>query len=121
VIRAKVDENLPEEFAAALRRAGHDACSVREQNMGGSPDADLAATCLREGRALFTLDLDFAGIRAYPPADYSGLVVLRVRSQARAHVLEVLQSLLSVLPDETLPGRLWIVEDGRVRISEEPH
>ena len=117
MIRAKVDENLPEEFAVVLRQAGHDACTVRDQGLGGSPDLDLASICRREGRVLFTLDLDFADTRAFPPAEFPGLVVLRLGSQDRGHVLSVLQGFLGVLAAEPLPGRLWIVEEGRVRIS----
>lgn len=40
----------------------------------------------RETRALITLDQDSGDIRAYPPGDYSGLVVLRLRRQDRRHV-----------------------------------
>ena len=78
-MRFKVDENLPIEVAEALRQAGHDAATVLEQHYGGSADARLAALCQRESRILVTLDMDFADIRAYPPAEFPGLVVLRLR------------------------------------------
>lgn len=78
-MRFKTDENLPEESAAVLREAGHDAHTVREQTLGGHPDDDVAAVCKREQRALVTLDLDFSDIRSYPPEELEGLIVLRVR------------------------------------------
>lgn len=63
-----------------------------------------------------TLDLDFADIRTYPPDQYSGLIVLRLSSQSRAHVLRVLQNLISILSQESVEGRLWIVDEVAVRI-----
>ena len=114
----KVDENLPTESAELLRGAGHDALTVADQQMGGQPDPDLASFCQREGRAVVTLDLHFADIRAYPPADYPGIIVLRLARLDRQRVLSVMQRLLPVFKQEPLSGRLWIVGEASVRIRE---
>ena len=45
--------------------------------LDGAPDSYISIVCRREKRALITLDTDFADIRAYPPQDFSGLIVLR--------------------------------------------
>jgi predicted nuclease of predicted toxin-antitoxin system len=66
-MRFKVDENLPQEVAAVLRSAGHDALTLLDQGAAGSPDAVLATLLQRERRALLTLDLGFGDIRLYPP------------------------------------------------------
>jgi predicted nuclease of predicted toxin-antitoxin system len=76
-MKFKTDENLPMEVAALLNRHGHDAVRVDEQGLAGVADAGVAAVCLVEQRAIVTLDLDFADIRAYPPENYSGIIVLR--------------------------------------------
>ena len=70
-MRIKLDENLPDGAADVLRAAGHDAVTVLDQGMGGGVDPVIAEVCKRESRALVTLDLDFADIRAYAPASYS--------------------------------------------------
>lgn len=62
-MKFKVDENLPIEVAELLQESGHDAVTVLDQHMGGQEDTTLAAVCLREGRTIITLDLDFADIR----------------------------------------------------------
>ena len=80
-MKFKVDENLPLEVAGSLRQAGHDAATVWDQSLAGSPDRDIAAVCQTEGRALLTLDLGFADIRTYPPERFPGPIVLRLRSQ----------------------------------------
>lgn len=80
-MRFKVDENLPLEVAEMLQQAGHDAATVLEQHLGGSDDAQLAALCQLEGRVLVTLDMDFSDIRNYPPAEFPGLIVLRLNNR----------------------------------------
>jgi predicted nuclease of predicted toxin-antitoxin system len=112
----KVDENLPTETVELLAGAGYDAVSVGDQRMIGEPDANVAAVCRRERRAVVTLDLDFADIRAYPPNDYSGVIVLRLARLNKPRVLSVVRRLLPLLESEPLAGKLWIVEEGSVRV-----
>ena len=105
-MRFKVDENLPVEVAELLREAGYDATTVLEQRHGGSADPRLAALCQRESRVLVTLDLDFADIRAYPPAEFPGLIVLRLGRQDKPYVLSVVTRLTQMLRAELLDGNL---------------
>ena len=119
-MRFKFDENLPAQLAALFAGSGHDAVTVLDEQIGGAQDPDIAATCLREGRVLVTLDGDFADIRAYPPHHYPGIVVLRLSRQSSDHLLEVGASLLRELDRASLQGQLWIVEDARIRIREYP-
>jgi len=86
----KVDENLPEDIAATLREAGHQASTVASQGLAGAEDARLAEVLRRERRILVTLDVDFADIRTSP---------LRAT--------------------ETLARRLRVVEEDAVRIHGE--
>lgn len=58
----KIDENLPIEAARLLAQAGHEAKTVHEQQLVGRPDDQVVAVCHDEGRALVTIDLDFADI-----------------------------------------------------------
>ncbi len=116
MLKFKVDENLPTEAAEVLAAAGHDAMTVRDQRMVGQPDTSVAAVCQQEGRVVVTLDLDFADIRAYPPNDYAGIIVLRLTLLDKFHVLSILERLLPVLEREPLAGKLWIVEETSVRV-----
>lgn len=112
----KIDENLHEEVAQMLRRHGHDAVSVYDQQLRGVADDDLAAVCRREGRAIVTQDLDFSNILAFPPQDYAGIIVLRLHDPGRASVLAAMRRLLPLLASEPLSGCLWTVDDAAVRI-----
>lgn len=115
-MRFKLDENLPVDLAGLLRFIEHDVMTVYDQSMGGEPDSRLVEVCQDERRALITLDLDFSDVRTYPPEEYSGIVVLRLRKQDKASVLLTIQRLFDMLVNETLDGRLFIVEEDRVRI-----
>ena len=66
-MKFKLDENLSPTLASAFISAGHEAHSALEQTLGGSVDPRLIEVCRLEGRALVTLDLDFANIHRYPP------------------------------------------------------
>ncbi|BBL73910.1 DUF5615 family PIN-like protein [Methylomagnum ishizawai] len=115
-MRFKIDENLHTDAAEFLRHLGHDAMTVYEQNLGGHPDAEIADSCRQETRALITLDLDFANIRAYPPSLYPGLVVLRLADQSRPSVLRAMRRIAPLFDAEPLAGHLWIVDERQVRI-----
>jgi predicted nuclease of predicted toxin-antitoxin system len=112
----KTDENLHEEVAELLRQHGHDAVSVFDQHLQGHPDGDVAAACRHEGRALVTLDLDFANILAYPPEDYAGIIVLRLHDPSRPPVVAAMLRLLPLFAAEPLPRHLWIADDVGIRI-----
>lgn len=115
-MRFKIDENLPDEVAELLRSAGYEASTIPQQHMSGEPDPNVALLCLREQRALVTLDLGFADIRAYPPEEYYGLIVLRLKRQDKGSVVDAFEKLLPMLQTEPLTHRLWILEEERLRV-----
>lgn len=115
-MRFKVDENLPIELAQLLRDAGHEADTVMDEGLSGAIDESIAHRCRDEDRIVVTLDVDFANIRAYPPEDYAGLVVLRLASQRKPHVMAVFSQMMPLLTAESPRGHLWIVSEGGVRI-----
>lgn len=124
-MRLKIDENLHSDVAQLLRTHGHDAETVWDEGLQGSPDPQIAEAALREGRVVVTLDLDFGNIREYPPEHYRGLIVLRVVDQSRSHVLSVMERVIAVLDCAPLVGHLWVVSEAGIRIrpgrsTEEP-
>lgn len=115
-MKFKVDENLPVEVAHLLTDAGHDAITIYDEKLGGADDDEISPVFQREERAFVTFDLGFADIRSYPPSDYYGLVVFRLKRQDKSTVLKVCKRLLETLKREDLVHCLWIVEEERVRI-----
>lgn len=117
-MKFKLDENLPISTADVFNHAGHDVLSVNDQNLSGASDALVAQICREEGRILVTLDLDFADIRAYPPEQHSGMIVLRLQHQDALNVIEVCRRIMPVFEREPIENRLWIVDEKRLRIRE---
>jgi predicted nuclease of predicted toxin-antitoxin system len=115
-VRFKLDENLSPSLAEMFAAAGHEAHSVAQQSLGGQPDARVIEVCSGEQRVFVTLDLDFSNILAYPPAEFAGIVVLRLADQAHVAVQAAIRRLLDLLDKESVAGCLWIVEDHRIRI-----
>lgn len=117
-MKFKLDENVAASAGHLLTAAGHDVATVRQQGLTGVPDGHVAAVCRAEGRALVTEDLDFSDIRAYPPADHAGIVVLRLPSPDRNAVCRAIGVFLAQLDADDLPGKLVIVDVDRIRIRQ---
>lgn len=115
-MKFKIDENLPVELAALLYEAGHNAETVYHEQLAGCSDLVLIDTCLREGRVLITLDLDFSDIRSYPPEMYQGIIVLRLIDQSRRSVIKAFQKVLPFMEREPLSGCLWIIDEKKIRL-----
>jgi predicted nuclease of predicted toxin-antitoxin system len=118
-LKFKADENLPTEYAAILREAGHEADTVADQKLSGAEDAVLAERCQAEDRVLLTLDLDFANVQAYPPKSHSGIVVFRSNTQDKMILISLLKRMLPALSRRSPKQQLWIVERDRIRYREE--
>ena len=116
-MRFLVDANLPHSTLPLLQSLGHRAEHVRDIGLGNAPDVQIAGHARRHGAVLLTRDLDFADIRNYPPPDYNGLIVLRVRDDALAwEIVNLLERFLHRTElVARIPGHLVILEEDRVR------
>ena len=116
-MKLKLDENLGHRVAGLIREAGHDVSTVFEQNLAGAGDHNVIRRCSAEGRALVTLDLDFANPLVIPPWEYRGIAVFRLpRRPTRADIDRAAKLFTSALASEVLDGKLWIVESTRIRL-----
>ena len=78
-MKLELDESLGRRWAVQLRSAGHDVDTVHDEDLTGAADPAVLEAASDEGRALVTLDLDFANPMRFPPAATAGIAVLRVR------------------------------------------
>lgn len=117
----KLDENVPDGVAGLLRAAGHDVALAREQQLAGANDDRLLAVASSEGRTLVTLDRDFTNILRHPPAASAGIVVIRLQDQTLPRIRQVATSLAERLRQESAKGRLWVLDESRLRIWPRGH
>lgn len=119
-MKLKLDENLGIRGAEMLREAGHDVSTVFEQRLEGTPDRSLIEVCRRDGRCLVTLDLDFGNPLLFTPSAYFGIAVLRLPAGATPEDLhDGIRTLIGGLRRESIDGKLWIVQRGRIRQYQE--
>ena len=85
----KLDENFGKRCEHIFRSCGHDVATVLSQNLSGTDDQKLVSVCHAEKRTLITLDLDFSNPFEFPPANYSGIAVIRLKARFTLHELEI--------------------------------
>jgi predicted nuclease of predicted toxin-antitoxin system len=117
-MRFLIDADLPRSTKGLLESYGHEALDVRDIGLRHAKDMEIAQHARANGHCLISGDWGFSDIRVFPPEQYGGIVVLGVPDGATApQILNVIRALLDrediVLK---LPGRLAIVEKGRVRL-----
>jgi len=116
-----IDASLPKSVAAAIAAADHRASRVSGSPLADAPDERIASHARSNGMALITRDVDFADVRRFPPSDFHGIVVVSAPEHATASMIAGLVSELLSNAEVVarLPGRLAIVEFGRVRLRED--
>jgi len=113
-----IDADLPRSVGALIRSYGHNATDIRDIGMRRALDVTIAQHAQREGLCLLTGDFDFSDVRTYSPADYAGIVVLVIPPTVTSlYIIQLLEGFLQQSDlVERLPGKLAIVEAGRVRL-----
>ena len=115
-MKLKLDENLGAGVAQILRTAGHDVATVPEQGLCSKPDETIIDVCRVEKRCLVTLDLGFSDPFRFNPIRYAGIAVLRLpRKREPGDIADTAATLSAGLAEDSIDGRLWIVERFRIR------
>jgi predicted nuclease of predicted toxin-antitoxin system len=117
-VRFLIDADLPRSTRALLEKCGHEAIDVRDIGLRSAKDPVIAGYAQDHQACLLTGDFGFADIRNYPPGKYHGIVVFELpRDATVVSILRLIEDFLTQPPVLTqLPGRLAIVEPGRIRL-----
>jgi predicted nuclease of predicted toxin-antitoxin system len=119
-MKMKLDENIGRRGQYLLMEAGHDVCTILEQNLPSAPDPTVIEVCRMEQRCLVTLDLDFSNPLQYNPTKYSGIAVIRLPKRPSPHdLLDAIVTLINALKTEIIIGKLWIIKRGQIRIHQQ--
>ena len=76
----------------------------------------MIEACRVERRVLVSLDKGFTSVLRFPPEQYAGIVVLRLAEPLTLTSIEsALQRFVEASVDQVVDGRLWIIDERRVR------
>jgi predicted nuclease of predicted toxin-antitoxin system len=117
-----IDASLPRPTVALVTSYGHLATDVRDIGMGSASDQQIAGHAQSNHLSLLTADQDFGHLLDYPPDQYDGIVVIQPPGHANRVVILALVEQFIRQQDviDQLPGRLIIVEPGRIRVRPAP-
>lgn len=119
-----VDEDLPRSLVPLIKSFGYEALDIRDIGLCGKPDSSIAQYIKSKKLCLVTGDFDFSDVRNYPPSEYYGIVILhpgQINATAK-HFLGLMQGFLEQKDlVATIPGKLGIVEPGRIRLRTHPY
>ena len=113
------DECMYQITVDVLRKRGFTVITAQEIGLAGCQNGDVLAYARRNQAVFLTRDKDFTDIRIYPPADYNGIIVLKITPSNQADVHNILFQLLREKPLSELSAKLVIVDRKKYRIVGE--
>lgn len=111
-----LDHCVPRRYLRLIQSWGHTATSLSQHLVPDVDDTVVIALAEKLDAVLLTIDLDFANILDYPPADYGGIIVMRYSVADEAAIDQTLKSALEDLTQADLQGALVIISVHRYRI-----
>jgi predicted nuclease of predicted toxin-antitoxin system len=116
-VKIKLDEHLGSlRVVTWLRFAGHDVATVREQGLTSTPDEEVIEVCRSEERCLVSCDRGFGNRLKYNPANYAGIIVIRLPSHHNFDDLRAaIDTLIMGLEEAEVTGKLWIIQRGSIQ------
>ncbi len=116
-MNAVIDEDLPRSLADTLPDLGFTVFDIRDHGLRGSGDAQIFTFAQKQKAVLFSGDLGFSNIIAFPLGKHNGICVLRFPNEASVQTIKKeVAELLSRLLDGDYFGNLIILSPGKLRI-----
>ena len=115
-MKIKLDENLSRHLKGPLSQRGHEVSTALEEGLLGKIDVEVGAAAKSEDQMIFTLDLDFADLRKFPPGSHPGVVLFRPRSMGPLAVNQFVVKFTEQTELAELARCLAVVEPHRVRV-----
>jgi Domain of unknown function (DUF5615) len=115
-MKFKLDENVDLRILARFRLTGYDIATVPEQKMTSAPDQELIEVCRQEERCLVTADRDFSNRKRYDPANYYGIVLIRLPARMKlSDWYEAIDTLVEGLEVSSVVGKLWVIRNNLIQ------
>jgi predicted nuclease of predicted toxin-antitoxin system len=119
-MKIKLDENISRHLKPHLQQAGHDVFTAADEGLLGKSDVEVGAAAKSEGMILFTLDLEFADLRKFPPGTHPGIILFRPQSMGPLATNRFIVNFVKEIDMTAFSGCTVIVDPTRVRIRRPP-
>jgi predicted nuclease of predicted toxin-antitoxin system len=120
-MKIKLDENIPAPIAGFLIACGHDADTVKDENLVGKSDQAVWDAAQREERFFITQDLDFSDKRKYSPGTHFGILLVRLWMPGRSALAARITALFKQESVESWKGCFVVLSDSKLRITRPVH
>jgi len=120
-MKIKLDENISRHLKLPFQRAGYDVLTAADEGLLGKSDVEVGAAANSEGLILFTLDLEFADLRKFPPGTHPGIILFRPRSMGPLATNRFILNFVKETDIAPLSRCTVIVDPTRVRIRRPPY
>jgi SpoVK/Ycf46/Vps4 family AAA+-type ATPase len=115
-MKFKLDENVDLRILARFRLTGYDIATVLEQKMTSAPDQELIEVCRQEERCPVTADRDFSNRKRYDPANYYGIVLIRLPTKMKlSDWYDAIDTLVEGLEVSNVIGKLWGIRNNSIQ------
>lgn len=116
MIKIKLDENLSWHLKEDIQKLGFEVKTSADEGLLGRSDVEVGAAARSEGKVLFTLDIEFADLRKFPPGSHSGIVLFRPQSMGPMTVSRFVLKFLEEVDLADMAGCVVVVEPNRIRL-----
>ena len=99
-----------------LQSFGYSFETVQDRLGDGASDEVIAELAKKERRVILTNDKGFGDIRRHPPADYFGIVVVRVKPLTTHRINRELRKFLMGMVGQQMKGKLFTINNSGVRV-----
>ena len=120
MIKIKLDENISRHLKPHLQQEGYDVFTAADEGLLGKSDVEVGAAAKSERLILFTLDLEFADLRKFPPGTHPGIILFRPHSMGPLATNRFIVNFVKVTDITALSGCIVVVDPTRVRIRRPP-
>jgi predicted nuclease of predicted toxin-antitoxin system len=115
-MKIKLDENISRHLKPDLDKIGFDVETAAGEKLLSCPDTSIAQACRRENRMLFTLDVEFADLRKYPPGSHPGIILFRPPSLGPVSVNVFILNFVKQTDLKKLKQAIAVVDGTKVRV-----
>jgi predicted nuclease of predicted toxin-antitoxin system len=114
-VRIFIDECVWQVTRDFVQQLGHGMAAVEERGLAGADDDIVLAQAVSENRARLTRDMHFSNILLYPPADYWGIILLKIEPHTINPVYRTLTSVFAHFTQDSIKQALVVVDRNKFR------